>query len=199
MTNETTTQPERSNTALWLLLASFIIPAIAAYSYFFYGDRPSSNNNGELITPIIDIEALKLSNDKGEIVSRDDLTPKWRMYYFVHSNCNNECQSSLYNMRQINIALGKNRDRVQHVIVHLEKSNEEFLQLISKEYMEAILLHTEIENITALSDKETGAVDTQSIYLVDPLGNIMMKFNKSITPKLILKDINKLLKISRIG
>jgi len=198
MTN-TTTQSPRSNTTLWLLLSSFIIPAIAAYIYFFYGNKPSSNNNGELITPVIDITTLKLSNNTGELISRDKLTPKWRMYYFAPSSCNKDCQLSLYNMRQINIALGKNRDRVQHVIVHLDKANGEFSQLISKEHPEAILLHTKIENISALSDAEANAVDTQSIYLVDPLGNIMMKFHKNISPKLMLKDINKLLKVSRIG
>lgn len=196
MTNETINQPQRRNTTLWLLLASFLIPAIGAYGYYFFGDRPGVASNGQLITPVIDIEAFKLTDQSGELINKEALTPKWRLYYFVNSNCNELCKSDLYNMRQINIALGKNQDRVQHVIVHLENPGSDFSNLISNEYQQAIRVYSKAEKISGLSEQE---VKSQSIYLVDPLGNVMMKFSNDLTPKLILKDIKKLLKISRIG
>ena len=62
MTQETTTQPQRSNMALWVLTASFFIPAILAYVYFYYGDRPSIKSNGELIIPIVDIHTLAMTD-----------------------------------------------------------------------------------------------------------------------------------------
>lgn len=196
MTNETINQPQRSNMALWILLASFLIPAIGAYGYYFLGARPGVASNGQLITPIIDIETFKLTDQNGELINKEALTPKWRMYYFVSSDCNELCKSDLYNMRQVNIALGKNQDRVQHVIVHLENPVSDFSNLISQEHQQAIRVYSKTENISGLSKQE---VNSQSIYLVDPLGNVMMKFSNELTPKLILKDIKKLLKISRIG
>lgn len=187
---------KRSNMTLWILLGSFLIPAILAYGYFFFGNRPSISSNGTLINPIIDIQTLKLTNQAGEMINREELTPKWRMYYFVNEACDTDCLNDLYNMRQINIALGKNQDRVQHVIVHLNKPKDDFIELIEKEHKEAVRLFTTAENKAVLVSQN----DTDTyIYLVDPLGNIMMKFSSSIEAKLILKDINKLLKISRIG
>jgi len=188
--------PKRSNTTLWLLLASFLIPAFLAYGFFFFGDRPSVASNGKLINPIIDIESLKLSDDTGRILSREELTPKWRMYYFAGASCDETCESNLYDMRQVNIALGKNQDRVQHVVVHLNAPDLEFMTLLGDEHKETVRVYASEANTSALSKSE----ETQSyIYLVDPLGNIMMKFPDELNAKLILKDINKLLKISRIG
>lgn len=196
MTDEINEQQQRSNTTLWLLLASFLVPAILAYGYYFSGDRPSVASNGELITPVIDISTLKLTDKSGEVLSTEQLTPKWRMYYFVGSSCDMKCQDDLYNLRQMNIALGKHKDRVQHVIVHLDQPASDFIDYINAEHQQAIRVYSKAENIENLITKDTNA---QSIFLVDPLGNVMMKFSNELTPKLILKDINKLLKISRIG
>jgi len=196
MTNETTELPQRSNVPLWLLLGSFLVPAILAYGYFFFGDRPTVASNGQLITPVIDISSLKLTNQNGELLSNDQLTPKWRMYYFVGSSCDQLCQNDLYNLRQMNIALGKYQDRVQHVIAHLDEPANDFSELINTEHQQAIRVYTRAENIQALTAKDA---DAKTIYLVDPLGNIMMKFPHDLEPKLILKDIKKLLKVSRIG
>ena len=188
--------PQRSNTTLWLLLASFLVPAFLAYGYFFFGDRPSVASNGKLISPIVDIETLQLTDDTGRLLSREELTPKWRMYYFAGSSCDSACQSDLYDMRQINIALGKNQGRVQHVVVHLNAPDLDFMKLLGSEHKEAIRVYSTEENISVLSK---GDAATSNIYLVDPLGNIMMMFPDELNAKLILKDLNKLLKISRIG
>jgi len=194
--NDTSNIPKRSNMTLWLLLTSFLVPAILAYGYFFFGDRPSVASNGQLINPVVDIESLKLKDPLGENISREELTPKWRMYYFASANCDSSCQNELYNMRQVNLALGKNADRVQHVVVHLSTPQNEFMKYMETEHPEAIRVYSSIENIQGLIGKSAPA---EYIYLVDPLGNIMMKFLNTLKAKLILKDINKLLKISRIG
>jgi len=198
MTNETTEQPKRSNTALWIMTASFFIPAILAYAYFYYGDRPEVNSNGDLIIPIVDIHTLNITDKSGAALSEEQLTPNWRMYYFVGSSCDNNCQTSLYNMRQINIGMGKYQDRVSHAIIHLAEPDKEFAELIEKEHQSADNIYTKVKNISAISKLENNANKLQSIYLVDPLGNIMMRFPKDLEPKLIRKDMNKLLKISRL-
>ncbi len=204
MTNETVVetdkQPQqRSNTALWVLTASFFIPAILAYGYFYFGDRPAIKSNGELIIPIVDIHTLKITAKDGSQLTEEELTPHWRMIYFVGASCNENCQTSIYNMRQINIAIGKYQDRVNHAIVHLAEPDEAFAGLIEKEYSKSTgHIYAKKENITALSKLENNPEKMQSIYLVDPLGNIMMHFPKEVKPKLIRKDLNKLLKVSRL-
>jgi len=196
---ETPQSPQRSNTALWALIASFAVPAILAYGYYFFGDRPAVKSNGELIIPVVDIHTLKITDKEGELLSEEALTPHWRMAYFVGANCDNSCQTSLYNMRQTNIAIGKYQDRVNHAIVHLAEPDDAFLALIEKEYSKSTgRIYANAENITALSTLEKNPAKMESIYLIDPLGNIMMHFPKTLEPKLIRKDLNKLLKVSRL-
>ncbi len=199
MTIEISEQPQRSNLSLWVLTASFFIPAILAYGYFYLGDRPAVKSNGKLIIPIVDIHTLNITDKNGSDLSEEELTPHWRMAYFVGSSCDSDCQTSLYNMRQINIGIGKYQDRVNHAIVHLAEPDAEFKSLIEKEYSSNTgRIYAKAENILALSKLEKNNNKMQSIYLVDPLGNIMMLFPKELDPKLIRKDLNKLLKISRL-
>jgi len=204
MTNEVTDQPsnqpqkKRSNMALWVLTASFFIPAILAVLFFYFGDRPSIKSNGELIIPIVDIHTLGITGKDGVELSEEELTPHWRMLYFVGSSCDSNCQTSLYNMRQINIGIGKYQDRVNHGIVHLAEPDEAFVALIEKEHQAAGRIYTTPAKIKAISKLESNPLQLQSIYLVDPLGNIMMHFPKDLEPKLINKDMTKLLKVSRL-
>ena len=191
-------QPRRSNAALWILTASFIIPAILAYGYFFFGDRPSIKSNGNLIIPIVDIHNLNITDESGSPLSEEALTPHWRMLYFAGTSCDAKCQSALVKMRQVNIGMGKYQDRVNHGVVHLSPPDEEFSKLIDSKHVAAGKIYSKLEHIAALSKLEVDPMNMKSIYLVDPLGNIMMSFDRSIDPKLIRKDLNKLLKISRL-
>lgn len=198
MNNATTSTPERSNMSLWILVSSFVIPAILAYGYFYLGDSPAVKSNGRLIVPIIDIHTLNITGKDGAELSEEDLTPHWRMAYFVGAQCDERCQTSLYNMRQLIIGMGKYQDRVNYGIIHLAQPDSAFSALIEKEYKAAGNLYTTLENITPILAIENNSTKLRSLYLIDPLGNIMMHFPENLDPKLIRKDFNKLLKVSRL-
>lgn len=199
MTKPPNNTPERKSSTLWLLLLTFVLPVIAAYAYFYFGENMDSNNNGDLIVPIIDIEKLGLTSEDGTVMNRDELTHKWRMFYIVGENCDTDCMQGMYYMRQINTALGKNSDRVQHMIIHLEPAAPDFQKILQSEYQKAIHAYTSNDTLVgALSSVDTN-LPSNVIYLMDPIGNIMMRFTPDLSPKLILKDLNKLLKVSQIG
>lgn len=188
---------ERSNATLWLLLASFIVPALAAYGYYFFGDRPEPHTYGELINPVIDIEKLELTDVLNQPIPRRELISTWRMFYITADSCTQQCKQSLYNMRQINIALGKNQSRVNHIVVHSKTATPDFLELLEEQHphiMRALIAPHKLQLLQLKNLTQQSA-----IYLMDPHGNIMMRFADGLDPKLILKEINKLLKISRIG
>ncbi len=189
--------PERSNATLWLLLASFILPAVAAYAYFFFGDRPEPDTYGELITPVVDIETLELTDVLDNPIPRKDLTSSWRMFYITADSCPEQCEQSLYNMRQINIALGKNQSRVDHAVLHSATARTDFIALLEEKHPHVYRAKIPSQKLQLL-ELENPAQQS-AIYLMDPHGNIMMRFVDGLDPKLILKEINKLLKISRIG
>ncbi len=198
MTSNTNTA-ERSNATLWLLLASFILPAVAAYAYFFFGDRPEPDTYGELITPVIDIERLELTDVLNNPIPRTELTSTstWRMLYITADTCPEQCQQSLYNMRQINIALGKNQSRVDHAVLHSAIVQPEFIDLLEQQHAHISRARIPPQKLQLLQLQNPA--QQSAIYLMDPHGNIMMRFADGLDAKLILKEINKLLKISRIG
>lgn len=193
-------QAERSNTTLWILIAVFTVPMIVAYAYYFFVDEYSLGNHGELIEPVVQVEDLSLTDEQGQALARDELVHKWKMLYVADADCDVSCQHTLYNIRQINTALGKNADRFQHMIIHLQPMSPTFEKLVADEYPDALHSHATRDNLSR-SLPGFGAADPAShtIYIMDPLGNIMMRFDQGISPKLILNDLNRLLKISRIG
>ncbi len=199
MTEQVEQKTERKNTTLWLLILTFAVPIIGAYAYYLFADDHTLGNHGDLIQPVIQIEDLALTDINDELIARDELIHRWKMLYVVGSNCDSACQQSLYYMRQINTALGKNAGRFKHMIIHLNVMSPEFQELIRKEHSAAQHSYAANDKISEVFSGPGREHETNAIYIMDPLGNIMMRFSYGTSPKLILKDLKRLLKISRIG
>jgi len=141
-----------------------------------------------------------LTNEKGDVLAREDIAQrKWHLMYFAGSQCDEACNSMLLNIRQINTAAGKNANRLRRLIVHLEQPDEAFLTLIKAEYPEVLRLNAKTETVLAELASANPDLASQDVYLVDPLGNIMMRFTPELTFKDILHDLNTLFKVSQIG
>ncbi len=193
--------PKKNPYTLWFVVASFVLPVVAAYALFFSGYTPSAyTNKGELIQPVIDIEALGLVDDNNAVPSRDDLTNhKWQMVYFAGASCDQDCNDALYKIRQVNKAVGKNAYRLRRLIVHLDKPDAAFVDLIEKEFPVARRLYGDTQKIQAAMQSLDPELNADDIYLVDPIGNIMMRFTRDMPGKWIIHDLNKLFKVSQIG
>lgn len=194
-----TTKATKSNTTIWLLLAISILPFIAASIYYNYGDFKSFGNNGDLINPVIDVSTLELQNQAGVNIERESLTKKWRMLLVMGKDCDDICKTSLYNMRQINVALGKHYDRFRHMLIHTDKMNAEMAKLVNDEYTETLHAYAKKETLDHVLKDIEFDIYSGSILIMDPIGNIMMRFKTGMDPKVILKDLNRLLKVSQIG
>ena len=198
-------QPEQSKKrnpyTPWFVVIAFVAPVVAAYALFFLGITPPAySNKGELLDPIIDVESFALSDDSNNVLGRDAITEhKWHMMYFVGSSCDDACNQSLYNMRQINIAAGKYANRLQRLLVHLEAPAEEFQALVAKEYPQARHVNANAETIAAALQEVGPQFRANEIYIMDPLGNIMLRFTQEQSYKDILHDLKKLFKVSQIG
>lgn len=189
-----------------LLLAFFITPTLLGYLAYFGGWVDGSNtvNKGTLITPPIAIESLNLQLDDGKLFAQPTLRGKWWLLYQLPQTCGQSCINSLLQIRQVRLALGKNTERVQRVLIaepDLLSSNPELAGHIKSEYSDALMLAPSEALITKSTPLESGL-----IYIVDPLGNIILSYpgykdaeEAILKAKLILKDLNKLLKVSRIG
>lgn len=199
MTEHIEQNPRSNNLTLGLIILAFALPIIAAYSYFFFVDDYSLGNHGKLLQPLIKVDNLGLTDVNGEPLSKDELTSEWKMLFFTGKDCESTCQELLFNMRQINVALGKNSNRFKHMIVHQEEMSPQFQQFIQEQHSKALHSYVLPQTLNQAFSASDQKHIPNSIYIMDPLGYIMMRYDHGISPKLILKDLNRLLKISRIG
>jgi len=199
--NNDTQVAKKNPYTLWFVVIAFVLPVVGAYTLYFTGYTPSGyTNKGELIQPVIDIEALALVNENAEAETRDDITiHKWHMVYFAGSSCDQACNDALYKIRQVNKAVGKNAYRLRRLIVHLDEPGNEFAQLIAKEYPDARRLYADRQTILTALQQVQPQLEQNEIYLMDPIGNIMMRFTADMPGKWLIHDLNKLFKVSQIG
>ncbi|MGB5225164.1 MAG: SCO family protein, partial [Arenicellales bacterium] len=169
-----------------------------AYLMYFFGNVGSFSNHGEILNPVIDISTLKLKDDKNALIPEDELRYKWRMISFVGATCDDACNKRLHDVRQIHKSLAKDQHRVIRMIVHLEPASDELNSLISKEYPNALNVFGNEKTVSsALGDK--AMIRNNETYIMDPIGNVMMRFSQDQPNRLFLKDFRKLLKVSQIG
>lgn len=190
----------RNPYTIWFVVISFLAPVVLAYALFFFGDVSSFSNKGEILDPVIDIDSLQLTDDSGKLMQREEITThKWHMIYFAAKDCDKACNKVLYDMRQINKAVGKNAYRLRRLLVHMAPADANFLKLINSEYPVAARANGDSATITSALQAVSPQLDANEIYLMDPLGNIMMRFTQEQPPKDIISDLNKLFKVSQIG
>ena len=171
----------------WMLLAMFILP-IAFGTLFFYANpnyfSESTVNYGELVRPVIAIDGVDI-----EIDSASSLQGIWTMVY-VSSRCDNVCEKAVADMKTIRTLMNADMRRIQRMIIiednSMPTSNDESLikaRIISEKLTQSLKKYTD-----------------NAIYLIDPIGNIMLYYEpQNIDIRLVIKDLKRLFKYSRIG
>jgi hypothetical protein len=113
------------------------------------------------------------------------------------ADCDKDCKEKLFYMRQIRLTQGKEMDRIERVWLLIDKAPLE--TVLMREYDGTHLLRAQSEELRAWLPTEPESKIENHLYMIDPLGNLMMRFPQSGDPNKIKKDILKLLKASRIG
>ena len=120
--------------------------------------------------------------------------------HFIDERCNESCLEAFYFSRQINTAIGREKDRVKRFYVASSNTNEKIKKLFQDE---TNLTPISAKNLDLLRQKmfEAGINPfvQPGFFLADPLGNIILSYQGDIDPKKILSDIKKLLRASKIG
>ncbi len=200
--NNPVSAKNRNPYTVWFVVLSFIAPVALAYVMFFFVDIKSFSNHGEILNPIVHISDFALKDDNGEIIPQEKLTYKWRLISFLGKDCDQRCAKRLYDTRQIHKSLGKNQNRLYRMFVHLEPAGDTFTKLIANTHADAIQVNAELKDIVkALNNNvhNDAGITNNEIYIMDPMGNVMMRFTQEQENKDILSDLRKLLKASQIG
>jgi hypothetical protein len=177
-----------------LLLLVCASPVVASY-FTYYVIRPQGRTNyGELIQPQRAIPALFGVNAQGQSVPLASLKDQWLLVSVADSACNEGCQKHLYLQHQLRETLGREKDRLDWV--WLRTGAAELSPALQEATRSAAVLHMERSEIASWLEPAAGAQLEDHLYVVDPLGNWMMRFPKDLEPKQVQRDLNRLLRAS---
>ena len=187
-----------------MLMLLFVLPVVLATLLYLTGWRPSSmGNHGELIQPVRQVEGRALQTLDGKPAHFSELRGKWIMVHFGSSSCPEECMKTIYYMRQVHAAQAKEIGRVQRVFIVTDTALAEKLKAKLVDYPEMPVWTGEKKALAEVLQSfgiEAGQpAEQQGIYLVDPLGNLIMRYPPETDPSGILKDLTRLLKYSWVG
>ena len=196
---------------LGMLAALFLVPLMLAF-YMYYATewRPVKRvNHGTLISPARPLPAVKL---EPVALSAPDanapppapaaeapklLRDKWSIVYIGAGNCDEPCRQALYVMRQTRLSLNSEMSRLDRVfLVTGDCCAREFLL---REHPGLIVADAKSADGTRLLREFPPDGRPYSLFIVDPLGNLMMSYDARQNPKGLLEDLQKLLRLSHIG
>lgn len=185
---------------LFAVLAVCASPMIASYFTYYVIQPGAKNNYGTLLDPRnYPMPSLNLQTLDGQSSELTALKGKWVMLQIDDANCNEICQRKLLEMRQLRLVQGKEMDRIERV--WLITDQQQVAEQIKPGIAGTHLLRVDKAKLAKWlpTDTSTGTNLYDHIYLIDPLGNLMMRFPKNADPNKMKKDLSRLLKASAIG
>jgi hypothetical protein len=176
------------------IAALCLAPFIAALIAYYWWQPQGAMNYGELIParPLIDPPLRHLDQRAFRL---SELRGKWILLQLDQGGCPGDCQTKLYNMRQVRLAQGREMDRVERV--WLIQDEAPLQTQLMREYDGTRMLRAAGSPLIAEFAPAGSARD--HIYVIDPLGNLMLRFPRNADPRKMHKDLARLLKVSRIG
>jgi hypothetical protein len=183
---------------LFLVLAICAAPVIASY-FTYYVIKPAARTNyGALLDPrsypMPQLGALTLD---GKPVTLDAYKGKWIMLQVDSADCRESCKTKLLDMRQLRLMQGKEMDRIERV--WLVTDDKPLDAALLREYDGTRLLRVRQGALAPWLPVDSGGKVTDHIYIIDPVGNLMLRFPRNPDPAKMKKDIYKLLAASSIG
>jgi hypothetical protein len=188
---------EATRAGRWKMLLLMLVcaaPVIASY-FTYYVIRPQARTNyGELIQPQRPIPALFGVGAEGQKVPLTSLKDQWLLISVSDSACNERCQQHLYLQHQLRETLGREKDRLDWV--WLRTGADTLSPALAEATKTATVLLADRKEIANWLQPAAGAQLEDHLYVVDPLGNWMMRFPADLDPKQVQRDLNRLLRAS---
>lgn len=189
----------RQRLLLLLIVALFVLPLAVAWLLIGHWRPEGHVQHGELLDPARPMD-LRLSSLEGKPMDGGVLRGWMLVYVGLAAECDAHCRTGLYDMRQVRLALGKDMDRVKTLLLLDAIPATEFRGWLAAEHSATVVGVADAANRTSLIEafNQPGRVG-EWIYLLDPLGNLLMRYPIDTDPRGLLKDLQRLLKWSKIG
>lgn len=176
----------------------------------------NTTNNGNLINPPVDITALDMREADGELqfrsfeeriedVDADDYVPDpWLMVIVSARPCQAQCLDRVRGLRQLHVTLGGDMPRLRRYFLHAQPSPlpEELRSRLRENFPSMGLSFGDSQRIESGLSEGGVALDLQEdlyVFIVDPVGNVMMYYDSSHGLQEIQDDLERLLEFSSLG
>lgn len=179
---------------LLLVGALCAAPVIASYVAYYFAGPGGHINYGELMeTRPLPAARLQLTDGTAFQLSR--LKGKWILLMVDSGGCDEFCQRKLFTVRQLRLAQGKDMDRIERA--WLVSDDIAPSAAVVGGYQGTWMIRAAGSELLGQLPAKGALAD--HIYVVDPLGNLVLRYPRDADPLRIIKDLARLLKTSRIG
>jgi hypothetical protein len=177
------------------VLAVCASPVIASYLAYFVVRPEGRTNYGTLIQPTRALPALALTTLDGATVPAGALKGQWLLVAVGPSACDAGCEKRLYLQRQLREMLGRDRDRLDKVwLVTDAGAPAEPLRAALTALPAMTIARAERDAVGAWLQPATGGALEDHLYIVDPMGEWMMRLPADADPAKSKRDLEKLMR-----
>jgi len=176
------------------IAALAVAPVLGSYLLYWFWLPQQHTNYGTLIEPK-PLPSVVLERTDGKPFAFPELKGRWVLVAVDGGVCGTKCEEKLWKMRQVRQAQGKELGRIERVFLLDDEGLPD--ARIGQDYAGTTLVRGKGSPLVAAFPAQGSA--REHIYLVDPLGNLMMRFPPDAEPKRMIKDLGRLLKYSRAG
>lgn len=194
------TSKKKSSAPLIILLLLFLLPVTASWYLVFFTDYARDGEgaeHGSLIKPARQLDDVQLMRVNESSIEPASLYGEWSLLFFIDGTCEETCTETLYRIRQIRLATGKEMHRIQRVAIINEGDGSVFSNYLSKNFLGQYYAHKDDlsgDFIRQFQDQNVN--DKMAVFLIDPRGFLMMRYSSDAEPSGIIRDLSRLLRIS---
>ena len=182
---------------LLILAVVFVLPFTVAATLHLLDLRPSGKSYGDLVQPPKNLQIPVLHDAAGKEFTAQQWLKKWSMVMVDATGCAAPCQAQVHLLKQVHTSLNKDIKRVQRVLLVPADIQDDTMKELAKKYPDLIILAgADVETVKFAAEFN---VADGKVYLVDPLGNLMMSYPEKMDSKELFSDLKRLLKNSWAG
>ncbi len=173
------------------LVVVCVLPVAASYFAYYVWQPEARMNFGTLVSPA-PLPETALKDDSGQPVARADIIGRWTYLVVASSDCSEACRNALYFTRQVRTAQAEDMERVARQWLVTDAVPPDAALLAQ---------HSELRVLMADDTwrKRFVPEGQPRVWLVDPQGNVMMRYPDELDAKRMIKDLGRLLKYSQQG
>ena len=186
-------------TALLIFLTPIIVITVSTVWYYSGYGPEEKVNYGRLLSDPIDVGTLDLELDYQNL-NVDSMERKWMLVHFINDACLESCADLIYVARQVNVLLARQQTRVKRYIaapIEVKPMLENFFTT----YQDLNFIEVKDQSTTIQEFKKNGInpFAQPNMFVIDPIGNIILHYSGEVDGKKLLADLKKLLGASKIG